>query len=300
MRLESLSLREAPAATRTFYWGAIDLSAPGFVGPPRDVLTLALDDTSRVRYQSWKTLPGLVERFGDEDGDFPLEGQRLVHINDNTSMDVTVDEATQTPDAQFVLKQHMTGGQSELTERIEGSSVDGGWEVTYALEGTLRGSTIAAHAHGTLYPGAPNAEVSASGLAGTWSAPVELVAPGFSGPPVDHMTVVLDGQGKLRSFDFDRFVRHPTFGEGSEDLPLSGNVTQGVWTSAVDTAVEPTDEHFVLRYHATSSETFSDFVEGLEGERSARGLRVRYFIKGKLYGSQIDAHAAGTLVPAAL
>jgi hypothetical protein len=61
--------------------------------------------------------------------------------------------------------------------------------------------------------------------------------------------------------------------------------------------------HFVIRYHAVGNpnlenEIRSDYVEGFDGTVEDDTLLVRYFIKGKLWGAVIDAHDAGTLVPA--
>jgi hypothetical protein len=278
-----LSLREAPAPTRTFFWGEVNLTAPGFVGPPRDSLTIALDAENHLRYLSWKTLPHIPKRFGDDPTDFPLTRTKRVEVNPNVILDATVEEAPEPTASHFLFRMRnvSTDGLSDYVESIEGTRSGDGWSVVYSKQGTYFGPVIDAHAAGTLYAGDPGATPSDEGS--LWSAPVELVAPGFNGPPVDHMTVSLDAQGQLRSFGFERFVRKQvTFGTRSDDLPLSGVATRGDLMITVDDAVAPTETHFVLRYHVTGNSGLTDFIEGLGGARAFRSrTRQRPTLSGQ-------------------
>jgi hypothetical protein len=301
--LASLSLSEAPAPTRTFFWGEIDLAAPGFVGPPRDTLTLALDADNNLRYLSWKTLPMLPKTYGDGPTDFPLSGTRQVDLRPDYGLvfdEVSVIDSPAPTPTHFLLRTRLvsTASKCDFVEATEGERVVDGWAVTYTEEGTLYGASISAHASGALFAGDPTASAAASGQASLWSAPIELTAPGFYGPPVDHLTVALDGSGQIQSFSFEKFVQKVTFGTGSQDLPVAGKVTVGESTITVDAAVPATPTHFVLRYHVESQTQLSDYIEGIDGTREGNELVVRYFISGTLWGAPIDAHAAGALVPA--
>jgi hypothetical protein len=298
--LLALSLREAPAPTRTFFWGEIDVSAPGFHVAPRDVLTIALDADKRLRYQSWKNLASFPKTYGDAPHEFPLTGTKQVdtHPDYNAIFQVTVEEAPEPTSSHFLLRSRnvSTDGRSDYVESTEGTRVGDGWMVVYTEKGTFFGAGINAHGTGVLYAGDPTATQSSDGS--LWSAPVVLVAPGFAGPPVDHLTVALDSDGQLQSFSFERFTRRETFGTGPEALPLSGVGSRGDDQIRVDEAVAPTDSHFVIRYHVEGTAGLNSYIEGIDGTRSGDTLTIRYFIKGTLFGATIDAHAAGTLVPA--
>jgi hypothetical protein len=300
--LATLSLTEAPAATRTFFWGTIDVTAPGFVGPPRDEMTVGLGPDNSLRYQSWKTLPALPKTFGDGKGDFPLSGSRSVDLSPDIDLDYTataVDSPTPTAN-HFLLREHVVSveGQCDYLESTEGTWTGTGWSIVYSDEGKLYGASIAAHAQGTLYPGDPNAPTPTPGQNTLWSAPVELIAPGFYGPPVDHLRVSLDGAGQIRWFEFQNFVRGVSFTDSDQDLQPGKGTIAGEGNVAFDNVVPATPTHFVIRYSVHSDEKLNDYTEGLDGTRQGDTLVVRYFISGKLWGATINAHAAGTLVPA--
>jgi len=287
--LAMLSLAEAPAATRTFFWGTIDVTAPGFVGPPRDEMTIGLGPDNGLRYLSWKTLPMLPKTFGDATSDFPLSGSRSVDLSPDITYDYTATVANPVaPTADhFVLAEHVVSveGQCDYVEATEGNQTGTGWSVTYSDQGKLYGAAIAASAQ-------------ADGQTSLWSAPVELSAPGFFGPPVDHLTVSVDGNGQLRWFAFQNFVRQVSFTGNTQEMePGAVSIAdEGVVT--FDDVVPATAAHFVIRYHAQSDSKLNDYTEGLDGTRQGDALVVRYFISGKLWGAAIDGHAAGTLVPA--
>jgi hypothetical protein len=296
-----LSLAEAPTARRTFFWGTIDVTAPGFVGPPRDEMTIVAGQDNSLLYLSWKTLPMLPKTFGDAASDFPLSGSRAVDLRPDINLDynATAVDAPAPTASHFLLREHVVSvqGQCDYVEATEGNQAGAGWSVVYSDDGKLYGATIAAHAQGTLFPGDPNAASPAAGQASFWSAPVELTMPGFYGPPVDHLTVALDGTGHLRWFAFQNFVRRVSFIGNTPELQ-PGAVTiadEGVVT--FDSVVPATQDHFVIRYHAQSDSKQNDYTEGLDGTRQGDSLVVRYFISGKLWGANIDGHAAGTLVP---
>jgi hypothetical protein len=299
--LAMLSLAEAPAPTRTFFWGTIDVTAPGFVGPPRDEMTIGLGPDNSMRYLSWKTLPMLPKTFGDAKGDFPLSGSRGVDLRPDIDLDYTataVDSSAPTA-THFLLREHVASvaGQCDYIESTEGTMTGSGWSVVYSDEGKLYGSTIAAHAQGMLFPGDPNAPIPIAGQATLWSAPVELVAPGFFGPPVDHLTVSLDGAGQIRWFSFQNFVRGVSFTGSAQELePGKGTIAdEGAVT--FDSVAPASPAHFVIRYAVHSGPKMNDYTEGLDGTRQGNTLVLRYFISGKLWNATIDAHAAGTLVP---
>ena len=296
--LAMLSLTEAPAATRRFFWGTIDVTAPGFVGPPRDEMTIGLGADNSLRYLSWKTLPMLPKTFGDGKGDFPLSGSRAVDLSPDIADDYTamvVDSPAPTS-THFLLRLRIVSakGQCDFIEATEGTWTGSGWSVAYSDEGKLWGATISAHGQGMLYSGDPNAAAPTT----LWSAPVELVAPGFFGPPVDHLTVSLDAAGRIRWFSFQNFVRGVSFTGSSQELePGKGTIAEE-GDVAFDNVEPPTATHFVTRYTVHSEQKLNDYSEGLDGTRQGETLVIRYFFSGKLWGATLNAHAAGTLVPA--
>jgi hypothetical protein len=296
--LAVLSLTEAPAASRTFFWGTIDVTAPGFVGPPRDELTIGLGADNSLRYLSWKTLPMLPKTFGDGQGDFPLSGSRAVDLSPDILDDysATVIDSPAPTSTHFLLREHVVSakGQCDFIEATEGTWTGSGWSVAYSDEGKLWGATISAHGQGMLYPGDPKATAATT----LWSAPVELVAPGFFGPPVDHLTVSLDAAGQLRWFSFQNFVRGVSFTGSSQELqPGKGTIAEE-GDVTFDNVEPPTATHFVIRYTVHSEQKLNDYIEGLDGTRQGETLIIRYFFSGKLWGATLNAHAAGTLVPA--
>jgi hypothetical protein len=313
---ESLSLTDAPAPTQSFYWGTIDVTAPGFVGPPADALTLSLDNSGALHYLSFKTLPMITKVFGDADDQYPLAGTKYVQTDPGSGAkgyNVTVIDSPAATADHFLLSYHAvdTDTQVDYVESTEGTRSGGGWAITYSQTGTLWAASIDAHANGTIYAGDPSAPAPVPGQPTTWSAPVEVSAPGFVGPPVDHLTVTTDGEGQIQSFAFVKFVVVPhTFGQAAGDFPLSGTVTGtdpvsgGGRTVAVDLSAAPDPNHFALRYHVlgdpqeTHLAGVEDYEEGIDGTRVGNALVVRYLIKGTHWGAAIDAHAAGTLVPA--
>jgi hypothetical protein len=296
-----LPLSQAPAATQSFFWGTIDVSAPGFVGPPADTLTVSLDESGGLRFLSFKTLPMFTKTFGDGPDQYPLAGTKHVTAGDGSGtgydVDVTVLENPPPTGEHFLLSYHVVSSEDDdFVESTEGTLSAGGWVIKYSLVGSNEGAPMNAQANGTIYAGDPSASMPAPGQPATWSAPVELTAPGFYGPPVDHLTVATDPQGQIQSFSYQRFHMTHTFGGGPEDFPLSGTASVGTRTVAVDMNSAPSPDHFVLRYHVQGP--YDDYEEGLDGTRTGTGLAVRYFIQGSFDGAAIDAHAAGMLVPA--
>ena len=300
--LSMLSLAEAPAATQTLFWGALDVSAPGFATPPTDSLTIGLDSGNGLRFMKWQTLPGLQKTYGDGPHDFPLAGSRSVDLHPDYALvfdEVTVLDAPAPPAKHFLLRSHYvsTGNQCDFVESIEGTRSGDGWATVYSEEGTLFGASIAAKATGTVYPHDPGARVAALGQQSNWSAPVELVAPGFVGPPVDHLALSLDGTGQIRWFSFQSFARRVSFTGSTQDLPAGGTMLTDEGTVSFDNVVPPTRAHVVIRYHVLSNDNLNDFTEGLDSTRQGDSVVVRYFISGTLRGAAIDARAAGSLTP---
>jgi hypothetical protein len=128
------------------------------------------------------------------------------------------------------------------------------------------------------------------GIAGVWYGAVELEAPGFWAPPIDHLTLALDESG-LRSFAFQQFSR-------------SGMVTDGMITApALDNGrVFPVDEStlsataFHLGYAGKVASEGVDYVEAVKGELRADELFVEYSISGALdSSSSIEGRASGLL-----
>ncbi|HKP55113.1 MAG TPA: hypothetical protein VJV78_00250 [Polyangiales bacterium] len=311
--LQELSLKEAPAPRQRFYWGAMDVTAPGKAGDGRDTFTIALDEDNTLRYLSWKTLPHFPKTFGDAKNAFPVAGSKQVdtHPDYLSVFDVTVEGSPTFTATRFELSMRVVGtdpyidGITDYVESTSGERNGQGWDVSYSAHGKFRSAVHDVDARGTLYTGDPNAPAP-SDKGSVWSAPVELEAPGSYGPPFDHMTVELGPTGQPRSFDFEKFRGAPvTFGSGQEDIPLSGTATRrdGDLRITVDDAVAATRDHFVIRYHAVGNvnlngEQLSDYVEGLDGTRFGDTLVVRYFLRGRVWGATMDAHAAGTLAPA--
>jgi hypothetical protein len=127
---------------------------------------------------------------------------------------------------------------------------------------------------------------------------LELVATGFAGPPVDHLTLALDGTGQIRWFSFQSFVRRVSFTGSTTDLPAGGTLLADEGVVSFDSVVTPALAHVVIRYHVLSTDNLNDFTEGLDSTRKGDSVVVRYFISGTLRGAAIDAHAAGSLTPA--
>jgi hypothetical protein len=298
--LTTLPLSEAPApsdwfSALTLYWGTLEVTAPGFAGPPRDELTLALDANYHPRYLSWKTLPAFPKTFGDAEGEFPLTGSRHVApIGYGVAFQATVLDAPQPTADHFLLRTQLVSddGISDYIESVEGWTRAGGWDIRYTERGLYFGASIDAIGTGLVTHGPGGAPTN------DWAAPVEVVSPGFTGEPIDHLTLSRSDDGQLRSFDFENFVRsNVTFGTGADDLPVSGTLSRGDLSVTVDPAIAPSREHFVLRYHVIEPSRLNDFTEGIEGTQAGDTLHIRYFIEGTLWGASIHAHAAGTLLP---
>jgi hypothetical protein len=300
----SLSLSLAPAPTQTFYWATVNVSAPGFAGDGTDVLTISLDGSGNLHYLSFKTLPMIFKTFGDGVDEYPLSGTKHVEPGPSAgfAVDVTVLENPPPTSNHFLLSYHVVNTQEDYDyiESTEGNLSGAGWAVTYSQVGTFDGVAMNANASGTLYAGDPSVTAPDAGQPATWSAPAELVAPGFYGPPADHMTVATDGTGQIQAMQFERFPVLPrTYGSGASDWPLSGTATVGERTITVDLSSLQAPDHFALQYHVKSTSLDDDYEEGIDGTRMGAGLVVRYFIQGSLEGASIEAHAAGTLAPAA-
>jgi hypothetical protein len=303
--LSMLSLVEAPAATQTLFWGALEVSAPGFVVPPKDQLTIGLGPDNSLRYIKWQTLPGLQKTYGDGVRDFPLSGTRAVDLNPDYALvfdEVTVLDSPAPTATHFLLRSHYvsTPNQCDFVESIEGTRSGDSWAIVYSEQGTLFAAGIAANATGSVYPRDPSAKVAALGQASRWSAPVELVAPGFVGPPVDHLTLALDGTGRIQWFAFQSFVRQVSFTGSTQDLPSGGTMLADEGTVSFDSVVSPSLAHVVIRYRVLSNDNLNDFTEGLDSTRKGDSVVVRYFIAGTLRGAAIDAHAAGSLTPVSI
>jgi hypothetical protein len=305
-QLAMLSLAEAPAATKTFFWGMLDASAPGFATSPQDQLTIGLGSDNGLRYMSWQTMPagGLPKTYGDGPQDFPLSGTRRVDLNPAGYAlvfdQVTVLDSPAPTATHFLLKSRYVSidNKCDFVESIEGTRVADGWSIVYSQEGTLFIASVSASAHGMVYPRDPNAVAAPAGQPSRWSAPVELTAPDFYGPPVDHLGVALDSSGQLRWFAFQNFTRKVSLTGGTQDLPSGGFPIANEGSVTFNDVVPATSDHFVIRYRVYSDAKLNDYTEGIDGTRQGDTLVVRYFISGKLWGAAINGHAAGTLVPA--
>ncbi len=301
--LSMLSLKEAPEATESLYWGDLDVSAPGFATGPQDQLTIGLDADNRLRYLKWLTFPSVQKTYGEDAGDFPLSGTRAVDLNPNFGLvfdEVTVLDSPAPSATHFLLRSHYvsTANLYDFVESIEGTKSGDGWGIVYSEQGTFAGVAIAGTGTGTVYPRDPNAEVAAAGQASLWSAPVELAAPGITGPPVDHLTVALDGTGALQWFSFQSFPRHVSFTDTTDGLPLGGRLLSAEGAVSFDKVVAHSPNHAVIRYHVVSNDEMNDFTEGLDVTRKGDCELIRYFISGTVLGATIDGHAAGALAPA--
>jgi hypothetical protein len=152
-----------------------------------------------------------------------------------------------------------------------------------------------------------NAATPALALDGIWSGDVDLVAPGFYGPPIDRF-VLSFANGKLRSSGFDKLGLPRTYGDAATDFPLAGHrlVQPGGATGFThDVTVQEATwgaTSFRFCFHALSAADTpdTDFVECISGTLDAVGLHVQHSIKGSLYVAQIDAHASGVLTSPAM
>jgi hypothetical protein len=302
-QLAVLSLAEAPAATQTLFWGTVDASAPGFATLPREQVTIGLGADNGLRYMSWQTMPSLPKTYGDGPHDFPLTGTRRVDLNPDYALvfdAVTVLDGPAPTATHFLLRSHYVSvdNQCDYIESIEGTKSGDGWAIVYSEEGSVYAASVSASAQGTVYESDPNATAAPAGQASLWSAPLELTAPNFYGPPIDHLTVSLDAAGQLRWFYFQNFVRKISLMASADELGPNAFTLADQGAVTFDDVVPATPSHFVQRYHVYSDAKLNDYTEGLDGTREGDALVVRYFISGKLWGAAIDAHAAGTLVPA--
>jgi hypothetical protein len=304
--LAMLPLSEAPAATQTLFWGTLDVSAPGIAIPPKDQLTIGLGPDNSLRYLGWQTVPGLPKTYGDGANDFPLSGTRAVDLKPGNAVvfdEVTALDSPAPTATHFLLRSHYvsSGSNCDFIESVEGTRSKDGWAIVYGEQGTLFAASITVNAVGTVYPrDEPSNRVATLGQPSLWSAPVELVAPGFPGPPVDHLTLALDGTGKIQWFAFQNFVRRVSFATSSQNLPLGGSLLSEEGTVSFDSVVAPSQAHVVTRYQVLSDTTLNDFTEGFDSTRKGDSVMVRYFISGTLRGTPIEAHAAGLLTPASV
>jgi hypothetical protein len=207
---------EVPAPTLRFLWGRVAVTAPGFVGPPEDTLTIALDDANRLRFINFSTLPALGRGFGDRPDEFPLSGYKHVVSESEPSYDVTVEQASSSPNGAFSARYHVVGNRSDFVEAVQGAQTGDQWAVTFSRVGTFWGVAMNAEASGTIADHDPQATAPQAGQATWWEAPVELAAPGFVGPPADHLRLYVQADGQPGSLVFERFV-HDQYFFGDED-----------------------------------------------------------------------------------
>ncbi len=159
-------------------------------------------------------------------------------------------------------------------------------------------------AGGTGVGGGPAAD-----LRGIWNGSVALTAPGFFGPPLDTMRIVVAGDGRLTYFDFSKFLRSQQFGDTSADFPLDGtrdtNGPSGGCPSATCAFHVTVEEStfggarhsFALQYHAvaTGDVPTVDFVERVEATLAVDHLEVKYSMVGTWGAAPANVSASGHL-----
>lgn len=127
-------------------------------------------------------------------------------------------------------------------------------------------------------------------LTGIWYGPVGLSAPGFYGPPLDHLTLALDDSG-LRSLAFQKFSRTLSVTAGEVTTPALDN---GLHYPVEVDSVSATE--FELRYTAGVPAEGAGYVESVQGELRDGELAVTYFVRGQLDTlTSIDGLATGLL-----
>jgi hypothetical protein len=138
-------------------------------------------------------------------------------------------------------------------------------------------------------------------FAGIWSGDVDLVAPGYVGPPIDRLVVAFTN-GRLSSFAFDKFAQNKRFGETNADFPLQGIRAVKFGPAGRDTVTVTVLEStwdgtsFSIRYRGVVAGR-SDFEESLKGTLVREDqLRIEYAVTGKDGRSTLNAHASGVLV----
>lgn len=129
---------------------------------------------------------------------------------------------------------------------------------------------------------------------------IELSVPGFNISPSNTLTLAFDAESRLRYLSWkDSVSPMRTFGPAPNECPWHGakHVERNDWDgSSCDVTVEAgefTTSTFRLSSHFVCTDGGSDYVESIEGTRTADGWHVVYAEHGNLYGTAIDAHAKG-------
>jgi hypothetical protein len=153
----------------------------------------------------------------------------------------------------------------------------------------------------------PDGGINNSVLNGIWSGSVTLSAPGFFGPPLDTMRIVVGADGRPSYFDFTKFIRSQQFGPTAAEFPLDGtrdtDGPSGGCPSASCTFHVIVQEAtfgatgFILSYRAIGSGLLptTDFVETIDAALVGDHLQVKYTMQGTWGAAPADVVAMGLL-----
>jgi hypothetical protein len=287
---------EGEGALTGIWYGAVELEAPGWYGPPIDHLTVALDD-SGPRSFVFQTFGQNAFVIGDEVTTPALDNGRKLPV-----------EVNAVSDTDFELRYAATVPAEGVAyvESLTGELRDGKLAIEYFISGALSSvSSIEGKASGLLYR-VGNERPPQAALSGIWYGLVSLSAPGFAGPPVDQLTISFDAEGRPQHVRFEVFTVLPlSFGEGDHAFPFSGTR----WVRPPDTSWSFDAEVLDSSFTASSFELELDILSHddttpltdvrvtLAGELGELGLDVSYSMVGILQSTPIEAQAQGILVP---
>ncbi|HYJ08245.1 MAG TPA: hypothetical protein VEX18_04535 [Polyangiaceae bacterium] len=151
------AVRAPYTALPGIWYGLVALSAPGFVGPPEDQLSISFDAQGRLRHLRFEVFSLFPLTFGDSEGDFPLSGARQVRPRETTSSyDAEVQQSSFTAST-FALALEIrnhddTTAMTDVAVSITGTLGEQGLDVSYSMVGIIYTASVDAHAEGLLLP----------------------------------------------------------------------------------------------------------------------------------------------------
>jgi hypothetical protein len=151
------AVRAPSTALPGIWYGLVALSAPGFVGPPEDQLSISFDAQGWLRHLRFEVFSVFPLTFGDSESDFPLSGARLVRPRETTaSYDAEVQQSSFTASS-FALALEIrnhddTTATTDVAVSITGTLGEQGLDVSYSMVGIVYTAPVDAHAEGLLLP----------------------------------------------------------------------------------------------------------------------------------------------------
>jgi hypothetical protein len=151
------AVRPPSSALPGIWYGLVALSAPGFVGPPEDQLSISFDAQGRLRNLRFEVFSVFPLTFGDSESDFPLTGARLVRPRETTaSYDAEVQQSSFTASSFAIaleIRNHDdTSATTDIAVSITGALGEQGLDVSYSMVGIVYTAPVDAHAEGLLLP----------------------------------------------------------------------------------------------------------------------------------------------------